>query len=251
MKKHVKFLESNDKSRLYHRKSFLPLRPSGLSHVHAGKTNSVFGHKIQKPATVQVPEQDRGTKTIHIPKIMAAAPFLQHPGLTPGQKRFLYNFAEAYSKEHMRQLICQHYMNVLHRCIRTVPDANVHLNVKLQMSTRIPQVKHTTNSQITSTSRTKESGKRSSTSEKVKKTTLPKLVNHQRVSSGFAKPNTIHSTKRTKTKTAKHASSRESRPWEDDFECEATEMDSYLAGHISGLSFNESEDDDEYYLFLT
>lgn len=43
----------------------------------------------------------------------------QHPGLTPGQKRFLYSIAEAYSKEHMRQLIRQHYMNVLHRCIRT------------------------------------------------------------------------------------------------------------------------------------
>lgn len=45
--------------------------------------------------------------------------YFQHPVLTPGQKRFLYSIAEAYSKEHMRQLICQHYMNVLHRCIRT------------------------------------------------------------------------------------------------------------------------------------
>uniref|UniRef100_A0A673FV56 Uncharacterized protein n=2 Tax=Sinocyclocheilus rhinocerous TaxID=307959 RepID=A0A673FV56_9TELE len=182
---------------------------------------------------------------------MAAAPFLQHPGLTPGQKRFLYNIAEAYSKEHMRQLICQHYMNVLHRCIRTVPDANVNLNVKLQMSTYTPQVEHMSNSQSTSTSKTKKkSGKRSLTSEKVKKTTLPKIVNHQRVSSGFAKANTIHSRKR-RTNTAKHASSRESRPREVDFEWEATEMDSYLAGHMSGLSFNESEEDDEDYLFLT
>uniref|UniRef100_A0A671S4U7 Uncharacterized protein n=1 Tax=Sinocyclocheilus anshuiensis TaxID=1608454 RepID=A0A671S4U7_9TELE len=115
---------------------------------------------IQRPATVQVPEQDRGMKTIHIPKTITAAPFLQHPGLTPGQKRFLYSIAEAYSKEHMRQLICQHYMNVLHRCIRTEEPK--------------------TNSQSTSTSKTKERGKRSSTSEKVKKTTLPKIVKHQR-----------------------------------------------------------------------
>lgn len=42
----------------------------------------------------------------------------------------------------------------------------------------------------------------------------------------------------------------ESHPWEDDFEWEATEMDSYLAGHMSGLSFNESEDD-EAFLFLS
>ncbi len=38
--------------------------------------------------------------------------------------------------------------------------------------------------------------------------------------------------------------SPESHPWEEDFEWEATEMDSYLAGHMSGLSINESEDDD-------
>lgn len=43
---------------------------------YPGKTNSVFGHKIQ-PATVQDPEQDRDIKTIHIPKTMTAAPFLQ------------------------------------------------------------------------------------------------------------------------------------------------------------------------------
>lgn len=42
-----------------------------------------------------------------------------------------------------------------------------------------------------------------------------------------------------------------SRPWEADFEWEAPETDSYLAGHMSGLSFNESEDDDEDFLFLT
>ncbi|KAK7131308.1 hypothetical protein R3I94_016444 [Phoxinus phoxinus] len=249
MKKHVKFRENTtDKSRLHHKKSFLPLRPPGLSHVQTGKTNSVFGHKIQ-PATVQVPEQDRDIKTIHIPKTMTAAPFLQHPGLTPGQKRFLYSIAEAYSKEHMRQLICQHYMNVLHRCIRTVPDVNV--NVKLQMtSTYTPEVEHMANSQSTSMSKKKKSGKRSLTSEKVKKTTFPKIVNHQRVSSGFAKSNMGQPRKRRAT-IAKHASSRGSRPWEADLEWEATETDSHLAGHMSGLSFNESEEDEEDFIFLT
>ncbi len=43
----------------------------------------------------------------------------------------------------------------------------------------------------------------------------------------------------------------ESHPWEEDFEWEAPEMDSYLAGHMSGLSINESEDDDEDFLFLS
>ncbi|XP_039543948.1 protein FAM216A [Pimephales promelas] len=242
MKKHVKFLENNtDKSRLHHKKSFLPLRPSGLNHVQTGKTNSVFGHKIQ-PAPLQVPEQDRDITTIHIPKTMTAAPFLQHPGLTPGQKRFLFSIAEAYSKEHMRQLIRQHYMNVLHRCIRTVPDVH-HVNVKLQMSTYTPDVEHMAISQSINK---KKSAKRSSTSEKVKKTTFPKIGNHQRVSSGFAKSNMGQPRKRRAT-IAEHVQG--SRPWEADFEWDATETDSYLAGHMSGLSFNESEEED--FIFLT
>lgn len=44
---------------------------------YSGKANSVFGYKIQRPATVQVPEQNQDIKTIHIPKTMTAAPFLQ------------------------------------------------------------------------------------------------------------------------------------------------------------------------------
>ncbi|XP_067279587.1 protein FAM216A [Pseudorasbora parva] len=249
MKKHVKFLENTDKSRLHHKKSFMPLRPSAPNHAQNGKTNSIFGHKTQRSATV--PEQERDIKTIHIPKTMTAAPFLQHPGLTPGQKRFLYSFAEAYSKEHMRQLICQHYMNVLHRCIRTVPDTHhVNLNVKLQMPTYTPEEEHMANSQSTSTSKTKGSEKRRSTLKKAKKTTLPKIVNNQRVSSGFAQSNMVHPRKRRAT-NAKPASSRGSRLWDDDFEWEVTETDSYLAGHMSGLSFNESEDDNDDFLFTT
>uniref|UniRef100_A0A3B3RY96 Uncharacterized protein n=1 Tax=Paramormyrops kingsleyae TaxID=1676925 RepID=A0A3B3RY96_9TELE len=54
---------------------------------------------------------------IHIPKSMMAAPFLQHPSLTPGQKQYLYSIANVYSTVHMRTLMKQHYLNVLHRCI--------------------------------------------------------------------------------------------------------------------------------------
>lgn len=39
-----------------------------------------------------------------------------------------------------------------------------------------------------------------------------------------------------------------SRPLEADFEWKATEMDSYLACHMSGLSFNELSDEDEDFL---
>ncbi|KAM7403715.1 hypothetical protein PAMA_004248 [Pampus argenteus] len=46
-------------------------------------------------------------------------PKLQHhTALTPAQKQYLYTVAASYSTTHVRNLITQHYMNVLHRCIR-------------------------------------------------------------------------------------------------------------------------------------
>lgn len=237
MQKHVKFTENNsDKNRLYHKRSSLPLRPSGLN-VQDGIGNPVFGHKTQRPATAHVPQQDQTTKTIHIPKTMTAAPFLQHPILTPGQKRFLYRMEEAYSTEHMRQLICQHYMNVLHRCIKTVPEVNTNLKVKVQTSTCAPEIEHMEHFESSSTIKTKESGKK----PKVKKTVLPKIISHQR-SSEFAK------SKKRRAIIPNHTSVRGSRPLEADFEWKATEMDSYLACHMSGLSFNELSDEDEDFL---
>uniref|UniRef100_A0A4W6G7V5 Family with sequence similarity 216 member A n=1 Tax=Lates calcarifer TaxID=8187 RepID=A0A4W6G7V5_LATCA len=64
-------------------------------------------------------------KTIHIPKSMMSAPFLQHPALTAGQRRYLCSIANVYSTEHMRQQMKQHYLNVLH----TRVQAGVYLNV--------------------------------------------------------------------------------------------------------------------------
>ncbi|XP_028852545.1 protein FAM216A-like [Denticeps clupeoides] len=46
-------------------------------------------------------------KTIHIPKSMMAAPFLQHPSLTAGQKRYLYSIANVYSTDHVRRQMKQ------------------------------------------------------------------------------------------------------------------------------------------------
>ncbi|NP_001373216.1 protein FAM216A [Danio rerio] len=243
MQKHVKFTENiSDKNRLYHKRSSLPSRLSGLN-VQDGKGNPVFGHKTQRPATAHVPEQDQTTKTIHIQKTMTAAPFLQHPILTPGQKRFLYRMEEAYSTEHMRQLICQHYMNVLHRCIKTVPEVNTNLQVKVQTSTCVPEIEHMENLESTSTIKTKGIGKKS----KVKKTILPKIINHQRRSSEFVKSKTVQSNKRRAT-IPNHTTLRGSRTLDADFEWKATEMDSYLACHMSGLSFNELSDEDEDFL---
>ncbi|KAM7392013.1 hypothetical protein PAMP_022656 [Pampus punctatissimus] len=62
-------------------------------------------------------------KTIHVPKSMMSAPFLQHPALTPGQRRYLCSIANVYSTEHMRQQMKQHYLNVLHTCVQSGQNA--------------------------------------------------------------------------------------------------------------------------------
>ncbi|KAK5910425.1 hypothetical protein CesoFtcFv8_004260 [Champsocephalus esox] len=58
-------------------------------------------------------------KTIHVPKSMMAAPFLQHPALTAGQRRYLCSIASVYSTEHMRQQMKQHYLHLLHTCLQS------------------------------------------------------------------------------------------------------------------------------------
>ncbi|KAM8885562.1 protein FAM216A [Spinachia spinachia] len=57
-------------------------------------------------------------KTILIPKSMMSAPFLQHPSLTAGQRRYLCSIANIYSTAQMRQQMKQRYLNVLHKCVQ-------------------------------------------------------------------------------------------------------------------------------------
>lgn len=57
----------------------------------------------------------------------------QYSVLTPGQKRYLCSMCEAYSEAYMRKLMQQHYLNVLHRSIRTgdSSESNLFLNATL------------------------------------------------------------------------------------------------------------------------
>ncbi|XP_072104053.1 protein FAM216A isoform X3 [Mobula birostris] len=52
-------------------------------------------------------------KTIHIPRSMEKAPFLQHPSLKTGQKRYLFSIANIYSTDHMHRLMERQYINML------------------------------------------------------------------------------------------------------------------------------------------
>ncbi|CAH6778882.1 protein FAM216A [Phodopus roborovskii] len=54
-------------------------------------------------------------QTIHIPKSMTDAPFLKHPELTSGQKRYLYSIAKICDSGYLRTLMKRQYMHVLHQ----------------------------------------------------------------------------------------------------------------------------------------
>uniref|UniRef100_A0A674MF91 Uncharacterized protein n=1 Tax=Takifugu rubripes TaxID=31033 RepID=A0A674MF91_TAKRU len=57
-----------------------------------------------------------------IPGAVSTAPFLKHTALTPAQREYLCNIAASHSDTHVRGLITQHYMNVLHRCTPSGED---------------------------------------------------------------------------------------------------------------------------------
>ncbi|XP_031705606.1 protein FAM216A-like isoform X1 [Anarrhichthys ocellatus] len=105
---------------------------SGLS----AESNQRCPQGFESRPSQQVREMCRGThgnasaggqhmKTILIPKSMMSAPFLQHPALTTGQRRYLCSIANVYSTAHMRQQMKQRYLNVLHTCVQP----GVYLNV--------------------------------------------------------------------------------------------------------------------------
>ncbi|KAM3595607.1 uncharacterized protein V6R79_026149 [Siganus canaliculatus] len=81
------------------------------------------GLNIRRRLDVKHEPLHRHTSQIHIPKTMTLAPFLKHTALTPAQREYLYAVAASCSAAHVRNLISQHYVNVLHRRVRTEFDA--------------------------------------------------------------------------------------------------------------------------------
>ncbi|CAJ1074574.1 uncharacterized protein LOC117805780 isoform X2 [Xyrichtys novacula] len=112
MKKQVTFSESQTVHRLHQDEAFP--RSFETTGPKTGGVNLNCDLKIQPQAKRQLQE----APAIQIPKTMTAAPFLKHAALTPAQKKYLYTIAASYSTAHVRNVINQHYMNVLHRCIQ-------------------------------------------------------------------------------------------------------------------------------------
>ncbi|XP_051241359.1 protein FAM216A [Dicentrarchus labrax] len=118
MKKQVTFAEKKTVHRR-HQDEALP-RGSGMNESKMdANVNFNNGWKINRSPAARCEAQLQHLTTIQIPKTITAAPFLKHAALTPAQKEYLYTVAASYSTAHVRNLITQHYMNVLHRCIQT------------------------------------------------------------------------------------------------------------------------------------
>ncbi|XP_036443962.1 protein FAM216A isoform X2 [Colossoma macropomum] len=153
----------------------LPSRSSGFTRVRFDSSVTKNpNYELKKPE--RQPEQPQHFNTIRIPEMMMTSPFLQHPSLTPGQKHYLYTVAEAYSEDHVRKLICQHYLNVLHRSIRTgVSHAkDMTLSIDPLLRTHSPDVESSPEQQKKSSN-----GQKPKASSK-KRLVLPKINSHRK-----------------------------------------------------------------------
>ncbi|KAE8290325.1 hypothetical protein D5F01_LYC12047 [Larimichthys crocea] len=117
MKKQVTFAESRMIRRLY-QDDTLP-RTAETNETKGALKDTCMNFNSSVKANRQPAVRCEHEATIQIPQTMTAAPFLKHAALTPAQKEYLYTIAASYSTAHVRNLITQHYMNVLHRCIPT------------------------------------------------------------------------------------------------------------------------------------
>ncbi|XP_041079658.1 uncharacterized protein LOC121297407 [Polyodon spathula] len=90
----------------------------GLALVVSDHTATIKNQETLHSKAMQLSSTPQ-LKTVHIPKSMRAAPFLQHPDLTTGQKRYLCSIANVYSTEHLRTQIRRQYLNMLQHCMQT------------------------------------------------------------------------------------------------------------------------------------
>ncbi|XP_062890363.1 protein FAM216A isoform X2 [Mobula hypostoma] len=114
-------------------------------------------------------------KTIHIPRSMEKAPFLQHPSLKTGQKRYLFSIANIYNTDHMRRLMERQYLNML-QCRTKLGYITSHQSQKYSNYIRKQSQKETWRQNKSNKSSTAQSsGKESPISQPGKPISLPPL----------------------------------------------------------------------------
>lgn len=236
MKKQVKFAEKQTTHRLHHQNA--ASRNLGVNPFETALKDVNFNRslKINKPPAVKSEPQLLHLTTVQIPKAMTAAPFLKHTALTPAQKEFLYTMAASYSVEHVRSLITQHYMNVLHRCIRTGSSPDICGSVVTSHENKEPH-----QSEVPSTSKHKK------INTSGRKSFLPNIPNRQTrsVSTSASKHRNVQKKKIKSPQTLRGKSPRRTRisvMGEEDDDDEG--LEDSLSECLSSLSVGEWDDDD-------
>ncbi|XP_059209939.1 protein FAM216A [Centropristis striata] len=245
MKKQVTFAERQTVHRLHQDEAFprtIGINESQMALKDAA-VNVNSGLKINRSPTASCEPQHQHGTTIQIPKTMTAAPFLKHAALTPAQREYLYTVAASYSGAHVRNLITQHYMNVLHRCIRAgdKPDGQEIVVSSVNLPGTHKSDKHS--SEVLSPVKNKE---------KIQ-SYLPKISNRQARISNISATKQRKMKKRTtvtsptqRGKSPRRARIRlleEEKKTEGEEEEEEEEYDDSLSECLSSLSLGEWDDD--------
>ncbi|KAM8736934.1 protein FAM216A isoform 1-T2 [Acanthopagrus schlegelii] len=231
MKKQVKFAESQTIHRL-HQDEALPRRnKKSKDALNDANMNSNSGLKTSRPAAVRSEPELQHVTTITIPKTMTGAPFLKHSALTPAQKEFLYSIAASSSTTHVRNLITQHYMNVLHRCIRTGDDT---------VGTSLPETNEGEKHRSEVSSQGKHKEKINTSAKNPGKSFLPKIPNRRARISNTSATKQRSMKKPTTTSPAVRRKRVRIRLLEEEEEEGLTDS---LSDCLSSLSVGEWDDD--------
>ncbi|TMS21770.1 Protein FAM216A [Larimichthys crocea] len=241
MKKQVTFAESRMIRRLY-QDDTLP-RTAETNETKGALKDTCMNFNSSVKANRQPAVRCEHEATIQIPQTMTAAPFLKHAALTPAQKEYLYTIAASYSTAHVRNLITQHYMNVLHRCIPTgsKPERD-HLDVT---SVTLPTTNESVKPRLEVPARPKQEKKINAGARNHGKSFLPKIPNRRtRLSNTSASKQRKMTKHTTSSPTLKRKSPRRARiTLLEDKDEEEEGLNDSLSDCLSSLSMGEWDDD--------
>ncbi|KAG9266334.1 hypothetical protein AMEX_G20864 [Astyanax mexicanus] len=203
------------------------------SRRSSGVLRVSFDSTVNKNPSYERKELERHTEDLHLeepPQHLnsTTTPCILHPCLTPGQKRYLFTAAKAHSKDHVRKLICQHYLNVLHRSTSTGVDHT--RDIAFINPPPDPELHPTAEEKSRGSGRDAGGGKAKGKAENRKRLILPKINSHRKRSRPHQKSN---ARKSTPLRRNRHRGSVGLSQWEMD--------EDSLVSELSSLSL-ENED---------
>ncbi|XP_047466589.1 protein FAM216A [Mugil cephalus] len=239
MKKQVTFAENLRLHRLH---------DEALPRMNRFKTAALkdVGVNINRPTAAR-----RQPQLMQIPKTLTTGPFLKHTALTPAQKEFLYSVAASSSPAHVRDLITQHYMSILHRRTRAgySPDTDdLDAAAAAATSENMRDKRQIKKQQSDASFRLKHKEKTNAAARRSGKSFLPNITHRENRRSNAAaskhgkpqKRETTASTLRRESPRVLQTGARVMMVMEEE---EEEEVDDSLSDCLSSLSVEESDAD--------